>query len=748
MGGKRTLNSYIRTVIAPVIFHGETHERSDNIYGQCPNCGTSANSDSERCSITIIDDCIVGGCFYCGWTVRKFREDHPEYESLFSGYTKYLEENAGSKYGTLEREHIYKNSLGKILYRKQIYRKPRGGKDARWQTMEPDGMTYSNSIPKGQHAPIYRLDEITATSKKPDLWIFLTEGEKDADNLVELMKSPATCLPNGAVRATTKLFPDWISPFNGRKVVIIGDNDEQGYTSAAVLTDKLIPIAAVVKKIMPTDLLDLSFEDIAAKKHGYDVSDYIEEVGKMAAYEKIKSLVDRLPVCHASENQDAAPGWIIDKPSSFGINEPLFCSEFRKKYNVARVNSVYYIDGESKTDDYIQQLVQSEIQNYFVERTGQIAKRVMMTLDNTCYCVQPDPDDRKIYCAGSISLILGRDGKCSPYEEETFSLTRLPVKYTPGADCPVFEEYLKELFHEEDIPAIQEFIGYCLIPCTRAQACLFIKGNGGEGKSVLTAVLTHLFGHAAIQEAVHQLGDRFVLANLENKLICIDDDLKTDLLADTSWIKKIATAQGKLEVERKQKQKYNASIYARILGIGNTFIGSKFDQSDGFYRRQLLIDCLPKTRSRKDDDPYMADKCIAELAGILNWALLGLQRLVQNNYRFTVSARMQQTLDDVKRDADPTISFFSDSSYVTVADDWSLEAKSADLFRAYALYCKDNGVTPMKQTTFNKRIGSRFHEKKRRIEGVQGYGGIEIRAEIMRRIRAISAESAWLDRLT
>ena len=144
----------------------------------------------------------------------------------------------------------------------------------------------------------------------------------------------------------------------------------------------------------------------------------------------------------------------------------------------------------------------------------------------------------------------------------------------------------------------------------------------------------------------------------------------------------------------------------------------------------------------------MADKCIAELAGILNWALLGLQRLVQNNYRFTVSARMQQTLDDVKRDADPTISFFSDSSYVTVADDWSLEAKSADLFRAYALYCKDNGVTPMKQTTFNKRIGSRFHEKKRRIEGVQGYGGIEIRAEIMRRIRAISAESAWLDRLT
>ena len=45
----------------------------------------------------------------------------------------------------------------------------------------------------------------------------------------------------------------------------------------------------------------------------------------------------------------------------------------------------------------------------------------------------------------------------------------------------------------EDIPTVQEFIGYCLIPSNKGQRMMVIKGNGGEGKSQIGVVLSRLF---------------------------------------------------------------------------------------------------------------------------------------------------------------------------------------------------------------------------------------------------------------
>ena len=50
------------------------------------------------------------------------------------------------------------------------------------------------------------------------------------------------------------------------------------------------------------------------------------------------------------------------------------------------------------------------------------------------------------------------------------------------------------LLYEEDILTLQEFIGYCLIPSNKGQRMMVIKGNGGEGKSQIGAVLSTIFG--------------------------------------------------------------------------------------------------------------------------------------------------------------------------------------------------------------------------------------------------------------
>ena len=377
------------------------------------------------------------------------------------------------------------------------------------------------------------------------------------------------------------------------------------------MVDKLLPVASVVKKIMPSDLLELSETDISCKKKGYDVTDYIEEVGKEVAYQTIKRLLKEKPPEIAEDPGKGLPEWLTIREwqgrEILRIDEPKFSEMFKDEYKVNRINGVFYVNGKEVQDDFILMLIQRKIAVYFKENTGKLTKELFTTMCNAVYTHQPAPDESKIYYRNSITINVKDNGSFDAVKEDLFTLTRIGADYDPSATCPTFIQYLKDLFYEEDIPAVQEYFGYCLIPCTRAQAGMFIKGKGGEGKSVLRDVTMALFGHSAIQEYVHELGERFTIANLENKLVVVDDDLQTDLLKNTSTLKKLITARERFQVERKLKTKYDAYLYARILAIGNTFIGSKFDHSDGFYRRQLLIDVRPKTREEKDDDRFMSD---------------------------------------------------------------------------------------------------------------------------------------------
>lgn len=70
-----------------------------------------------------------------------------------------------------------------------------------------------------------------------------------------------------------------------------------------------------------------------------------------------------------------------------------------------------------------------------------------------------------------------------------------PIAYNPQAEKPVvWLRFLSDLLYPEDIPTFQEYIGYCLVPSTKGQRMMILKGEGGEGKSQIGPVLARLFG--------------------------------------------------------------------------------------------------------------------------------------------------------------------------------------------------------------------------------------------------------------
>ena len=172
---------------------------------------------------------------------------------------------------------------------------------------------------------------------------------------------------------------------------------------------------------------------------------------------------------------------------------------------------------------------------------------------------------------------------------------------------------------------------------------MLIVGKGGEGKSRIGLVLKRLMGDAASNGSVQKVeNNRFARADLERRLLMIDDDMDMNALPKTNYIKTIVTAEAKLDLERKGVQSYQRDIYARFLCFGNGALTSLYDHSDGFFRRQLILTTKDKPADRTDD-PFLVEKMCAELEGILLWCLEGLHRLVQNDFRFTVSERAAAT---------------------------------------------------------------------------------------------------------
>ena len=390
------------------------------------------------------------------------------------------------------------------------------------------------------------------------------------------------------------------------------------------------------------------------------------------------------------------PAWI--KKGFF--NESLFCDDFLSTHQLLYVNGAFFTPDGRVTDTMN---LRCEIFDMLRDHIGaNIAKRVSNVVDVLKLAAQvedfPPITDRIALANGTLYL----DGTFQEGKPEIVR-NRLPVKYDPKAAQPVhWLRFLSDLLYPEDIPTVQEFIGYCLIPSNKGQRMMVIKGSGGEGKSQIGAVLGTLFGSNMKDGSIGKISEnRFARADLEHILLCVDDDMRMEALRQTNYVKSIVTAQGKMDLERKGKQSYQGWMCARLLAFSNGDLQALFDRSDGFYRRQLVLTTKEKPAGRVDD-PDLAEKMKAEVEGILLWAFEGLQRLAANNFKFTESDRTRENREAVKRDNNNVYDFLDSDGYVRLKAD--LSASSKELYEAYQIYCTENNLPALKPRSFSEAL--------------------------------------------
>lgn len=298
------------------------------------------------------------------------------------------------------------------------------------------------------------------------------------------------------------------------------------------------------------------------------------------------------------------PDWYNGKK----IDEVQFGRAFLEQWPLKCVNgTLYTLDGPVEDESEIKQRILENIEEYV---TSGLSKKVTNILETIKLLAFSDPFPIEQDC---IHLQNGvyhlPDG--SFQESRLFCQNRLPVKYGPKAPSPDrWLTFLHELLDDADIPTLQEYLGYCLIPSTKGQKMMLIVGKGGEGKSRIGLVLKRLMGDAASNGSVQKVeNNRFARADLERRLLMIDDDMDMNALPKTNYIKTIVTAEAKLDLERKGVQSYQRDIYARFLCFGNGALTSLYDHSDGFFRRQLILTTKDKPADRTDDPFLLWRRC-------------------------------------------------------------------------------------------------------------------------------------------
>lgn len=378
------------------------------------------------------------------------------------------------------------------------------------------------------------------------------------------------------------------------------------------------------------------------------------------------------------------------------IDEMMFCQDFLTKHPMKCVRDrLFTVDGVVEDERQVGQLILREISGYVT--TG-LAKRVSNLLSSVkllAYSPSLPIETDRIHVANGTYFM---DGRFSP--EKDFCNNRLAVAYCPDAPSPErWLRFLSELLYPEDIPTLQEYLGYCLIPTTRGQKMLMLIGKGGEGKSRVRLAMRSIFGDSMNTTSIQKVeNNRFSRADLEGKLLMVDDDMDMSALPKTNYIKSIVTSECKMDMERKGVQSYQSQLYVRFLCFGNGALTALHDRSDGFFRRQIVLTTKDKPAGRTDD-PFLSDKLIAEREGIFLWCLEGLRRLLVNNYRFTISDRARENIAVEVREANNIVDFLTSTGYVQLKADG--EAATRDLYAAYKVWCEDNAENPLSPKSFS-----------------------------------------------
>lgn len=288
------------------------------------------------------------------------------------------------------------------------------------------------------------------------------------------------------------------------------------------------------------------------------------------------------------------------------------------------------------------------------------------------------------------SLVDGKDFYSVPATPAFFTHSACPFDFDRKASEPTtWLRFLDSVWGDDlqGVQSLQEWFGYLLTQDTRQQKLLLIVGPKRSGKGTAARVLTALVGKLnCAAPTMNSLTTNFGLSPLVGKSVAIISDARLSGRADQSVVvERILSITGEdlQTIDRKHQSPITCRLPTRFVILSNE-LPRLTDASGAIVSRMILLETRRSFLGNEDLD--LTDKLLAELPGILIWAIAGWQRLRQQG-RFTQPDGGLESLAEINDLASPVAAFVRDCCRVAHGE----VAEKESLFKAWEAWCKRNG---------------------------------------------------------
>lgn len=315
-----------------------------------------------------------------------------------------------------------------------------------------------------------------------------------------------------------------------------------------------------------------------------------------------------------------------------------------------------------------------------------------------------DKDMVKINLLNGTLEINNGSYKLAPFNKKDFFTYQLDFDYDTKATAPIFNKYLNRVLPNKDVQDILcEYIGYVFIRNggmgIKMEKILALSGSGANGKSVFFEVIRALIGKQNISNySLQELTDSQGRYRYAFKDMLLNYCSETSSKVGESLLKQIASGEP-ISAKAMYKQPSIISQYAKIIFNINKPLAN-VEHTPAFFRRFLPIP-FDVTIPLEERDNELHTKIInAELSGVMNWVLSGLDRLLKNK-SFTQSDIVDRALNKFKTESNSVALFLEERNYY-VSQELS---KSIDIYQLYDEFCRVEGYHKCSHIEFNRRLG-------------------------------------------
>lgn len=375
----------------------------------------------------------------------------------------------------------------------------------------------------------------------------------------------------------------------------------------------------------------------------------------------------------------------------------------------------------------VKQLVQrclaqmgEKITRSLVDSVTDILKNEMLNTAHKWDCRTDviNTENGELYWDGA-NFVLG------PHRRENYCLTQLPVKYDPHATAPRFLQFLFEIFYGDSdywdkCTALLELIGYSLCSHTRFEQFVILIGRGANGKSVVLEIIRALLGSdnvSAVQPS--QFSNRFQRAHLHLKLANIVTEIAEGAEIADAELKAIVSGEA-ITAEDKHKPPFELTPFS-TLWIGTNHMPHTRDFSSAMFRRATILHFNRTFVAGENADPFLRDRLVQELPGILNLALWAYAGVLKRG-KFTEPSSSITAKREWRLQADQVAQFLEEACELSPDG----RITSAALYAGYNSWAQASGIgRRLNHKNFTQRLERLGYAKMKGIGGRREIAGIK-----------------------